>query len=92
MGYWDPKNKKKIGILNLPEKVYTFDMAQGAYHIIIGCNQKKICIVDIRKPSSIITTMESPLKEQTRVVACFPDNTGFAIGSIEGRVSIRFFF
>jgi mRNA export factor len=33
---------------------------------------------------------ESPLKYNTRCVSCFPDQTGFAIGSIEGRVGIQY--
>jgi mRNA export factor len=33
---------------------------------------------------------ESPLKYQSRCVACFPDQTGFAIGGIEGRVGIEY--
>lgn len=35
--------------------------------------------------------MDSPLRFQTRCVSCFPDNQGFAIGSIEGRVGIQYF-
>ncbi len=34
--------------------------------------------------------MPSPLKWQTRVVACFPSANGFAIGSVEGRVAIQY--
>ena len=33
---------------------------------------------------------ESPLKYQTRCVRCFPDQTGFALGSLEGRVGIQY--
>lgn len=33
--------------------------------------------------------MPSPLKWQTRVVSCFPNATGFAVGSVEGRVAIQ---
>jgi len=34
--------------------------------------------------------MLSPLNWQTRVVSCFSQGNGFAIGSIEGRVGIRY--
>lgn len=34
--------------------------------------------------------MASPLKWQTRVVACFPSANGFAVGSVEGRVAIQY--
>lgn len=33
--------------------------------------------------------MQSPLKYQTRTVACFPDRTGYALGSIEGRCAVH---
>jgi mRNA export factor len=41
--------------------------------------------------SSTPQTIQSPLKWQTRVVSCFTSstNSGFAIGSIEGRVAIQ---
>jgi len=34
---------------------------------------------------------ESSLKYQTRCARIFPDNTGYALGSIEGRVAIEYF-
>ena len=34
---------------------------------------------------------ESSLKFQTRCVRCFPDGTGFAVGSVEGRVAMEYF-
>lgn len=33
---------------------------------------------------------ESPLKHQTRAVAGFPDGSGFAVGSIEGKVAMEY--
>lgn len=33
---------------------------------------------------------ESSLKYQTRAIAAFPDKTGYALSSIEGRVSIEY--
>ena len=34
---------------------------------------------------------ESSLRYQTRCVRCFPDATGFAISSIEGRIAMEYF-
>jgi uncharacterized membrane protein len=34
--------------------------------------------------------MQSPLKWQTRVVSCFSDASGFAVGSVEGRCAIQY--
>ena len=33
--------------------------------------------------------MDSPLKQQSRCISCFPSKEGFALGSIEGRVAIH---
>ena len=35
-------------------------------------------------------TFESHLRYQTRKISCFPDGNGYAIGSIEGRVAIKY--
>jgi mRNA export factor len=38
----------------------------------------------------MIQTMQSPLKFQSRCIAAFADTSGFALGSIEGRVAIQY--
>lgn len=38
---------------------------------------------------SYLQSQDSPLKQQTRTVSCFPTAKGFAVGSIEGRVAIQ---
>lgn len=40
--------------------------------------------------STFRQTIPSPLKWQSRTVACFPDGSGFAVGSIEGRVALQY--
>ncbi len=39
--------------------------------------------------TQVFKTLPSPLKWQTRCLACFPDKTGFLLGSIEGRVAVH---
>lgn len=34
---------------------------------------------------------ESSLKYQTRCIAAFPDDTGYALGSVEGRMAMEYF-
>lgn len=36
-------------------------------------------------------TRESSLKYQTRCIRCYPNGTGYALGSIEGRVAMEYF-
>jgi mRNA export factor len=47
-------------------------------------------MVDLNNPGKIYKTITSPLKWQTRVVSCFTDASGFAVGSIEGRCAIQY--
>jgi hypothetical protein len=47
-------------------------------------------VVVVRMIFHYTQQMASPLKHQTRIVACFPNATGFAIGSTEGRVGIQY--
>lgn len=47
--------------------------------------------IDIVMLNFLVQTIASPLKWQTRVISCFTaaTNSGFAVGSIEGRVAIQ---
>jgi len=58
--------------------------------LVIGTADRYINIVDLNSPEKFYKTMQSPLKFQTRVVSCFTDATGFAVGSIEGRCAIQY--
>jgi hypothetical protein len=53
-------------------------------HLHLHCRRR----LEIGQPEQ---QRESSLKYQTRVVACYPDDKGYAQGSIEGRVAMEFF-
>jgi mRNA export factor len=86
--YWDLRTPNPVATLDMQERVYTLDVSQGL--MVIGLAERFINIVNLANPTSIFKTMQSPLKWQTRVVSCFPDATGFAVGSIEGRCAIQY--
>ncbi|KAA8902073.1 WD40-repeat-containing domain protein [Sphaerosporella brunnea] len=86
--YWDLRTPNPVATLDMQERVYTMDVQQGL--MVIGLAERYINIVNLANPGSIFKTMQSPLKWQTRVVSCFPDATGFAVGSIEGRCAIQY--
>lgn len=46
-------------------------------------------VYNLNSPQQVYKELESPLKYQTRCIACFPDTTGYLIGSIEGRVAVH---
>ncbi|GAA5972240.1 hypothetical protein JCM11641_002369 [Rhodosporidiobolus odoratus] len=57
--------------------------------LVVGTADRHILIFDLNNPSTPFKTLTSPLHMQTRALSCFPDATGFALSSIEGRVAIH---
>lgn len=46
-------------------------------------------VFNLRQPSTQQSSIVSPLKWQTRCVACYADQKGYFVGSIEGRVAVQ---
>ncbi|OJD19267.1 hypothetical protein AJ78_00797 [Emergomyces pasteurianus Ep9510] len=86
--FWDLRQSTPIGALECQERVYTMDVRNKL--LVIGTADRYINIVNLDQPTKFYKTMQSPLKYQTRVVRCFTDATGFAVGSIEGRCAIQY--
>jgi len=59
---------------------------------VVGTAERHIQIFNLTNPTTAFKTIQSPLKWQTRVVSCFTQSatSGFAVGSIEGRVAIQY--
>mmetsp|Transcript_59040 Transcript_59040/g.117299 ORF Transcript_59040/g.117299 Transcript_59040/m.117299 type:complete len:221 (-) Transcript_59040:175-837(-) len=55
----------------------------------IATADRKIVVVNLTNPQTIYSQIPSPLKFQSRCIACFPDQQGFCLGSIEGRVAVH---
>eukprot|EP01119_Soliformovum_irregulare_P009689 TRINITY_DN2329_c0_g1_i2.p1 TRINITY_DN2329_c0_g1~~TRINITY_DN2329_c0_g1_i2.p1 ORF type:complete len:334 (+),score=77.54 TRINITY_DN2329_c0_g1_i2:60-1061(+) len=85
--YWDGRQANAVCTANLPERVYCMDVKYPL--CVVGTAERHIVIYDLRKPQTEFKRISSPLKYQSRVVSCFPDKAGFALGSIEGRVAIH---
>ena len=86
--YWDLRTSNPVATINCQERVYTMDT--NGKLLVIGTADRYVNIVDLNNPNTFYKTIQSPLKWQTRVVSCFTDATGFAIGSIEGRCAIQY--
>lgn len=98
-GGWDRQVKywmingavvNQMGMLNLPERCFAMDCAGSL--LVVGTAERHAIIVDLSanpmQPARPPTA--TPLKMQTRAVACFPDATGYAMGSIEGRACVQY--
>jgi len=86
---WDFRSQNPVVTLDCQERVYTMDVKSKL--LVIGTADRYINIVDLGgAPDKFYKTIQSPLKYQTRVVSCFKDANGFAVGSIEGRCAIQY--
>ncbi|TRM64431.1 WD40-repeat-containing domain protein [Schizophyllum amplum] len=88
--YWDLRAPTPVASVTCPERVYTFDVQFPL--MVVGTAERHIQIFNLSNPSTPYKSIQSPLKWQTRVVSCFTTsaNSGFAVGSIEGRVAIQY--
>ncbi|KAF9223436.1 WD40 repeat-like protein [Gyrodon lividus] len=88
--YWDLRTANPIATVQLPERCYSMDVQYPL--LVVGTAERHIQIYNLTNPNTAYKTITSPLKWQTRVVSCFTNstNSGFAVGSIEGRVAIQY--
>lgn len=95
--FWDIREKSPlVSTLNLPGKVFTMDV--GSERVVVGTADKHVWIYDLRMiatSSSTPTTpeqmRESSIGFQTRFLRIYPNQTGYALASIEGRVAMEYF-
>ncbi|KAH3677180.1 hypothetical protein WICMUC_001761 [Wickerhamomyces mucosus] len=86
--YWDTRQPQPISTIQLPERVYAMDSAQKL--LVVGSAERHISIIDLSNPQQISKQTLSPLKWQTRSIACYPQGNGYALGSIEGRCAFQY--
>jgi mRNA export factor len=86
--YWDLRSSNPIGSITAQDRIYTMDVRNNL--LVVGTADRYINVINLSDPLKFYKTLQSPLKWQTRVVSCFTDASGFAIGSIEGRCAIQY--
>ncbi|KAL2204168.1 WD40 repeat-like protein [Sarocladium strictum] len=86
--YWDLRQQGAALSVNCQDRVYTMDVKDNL--LVVGTADRYINVINLKDPGKFYKTLQSPLKWQTRVVSCFADSAGFAIGSIEGRCAIQY--
>jgi mRNA export factor len=86
--FWDCRQPNPVGQFELPERVYSMDVRDNL--LVVACAGRHVVAYDVAGQPREHSRKESPLKYQSRCIACFPDMTGFAVGSIEGRVGIHY--
>ncbi|KAG0015142.1 hypothetical protein BGZ81_011831 [Podila clonocystis] len=86
--YWDTRQPTPISTIALPERLYAMDSVFPL--LVAGTADRHVVIYNLNNPSTPFKQLTSPLKWQTRTIACFPGGNGYGIGSIEGRVAIQY--
>lgn len=87
--FWDTRTPNPVGVIDMPERVYGLDV-RGNLMAVITAGRHMITYNVAGAQPQEFSRKESPLKYQSRCVACFPDQMGYAIGGIEGRVGIEY--
>ncbi|KAK2194151.1 hypothetical protein NP493_2g14009 [Ridgeia piscesae] len=91
--FWDLRSSNPMLVINLPERCYCADVVYPM--AVVGTAGRQVIIYTLETEPREFKRIESPLKFQHRCVSIFPDKktsapTGFALGSIEGRVAIHY--
>jgi len=89
--FWDLRQPTPAATLQLPERVYSMDVKFPL--CVVGCAERHLLVYNlqqIQQNPNPYKQGQTALKFQTRCVSCFPDKTGYAVGSIEGRCSIAY--
>jgi len=86
--FWDGKSPNAMHSIQLPDRVYCMDIRGNL--VVVCTADRNIVIYDSRNLQKEFKRIPSPLKFQSRAVACFIDQSGFAVGSSEGRVAFQY--
>lgn len=86
--YWDLRSPQAAATVDMGERVYSMSVRNNT--LVVGMADRWISVINLGEPSKIYRKIQSPLKWQTRVVACLNDASGYAIGSIEGRCAMQY--
>lgn len=86
--YWDLRQSTAVASVTMQDRVYAMDVKDNL--LVVGTAERYINVINLTDPSKIYKTLQSPLKYQTRTIACFKDAKGFGVGSIEGRCAMQY--
>ncbi|KAI8912912.1 hypothetical protein PhCBS80983_g03163 [Powellomyces hirtus] len=92
MKFWDLRSQTPAHTYQLPDRCYVMD-SYGPM-LVVGTADRNLLIFSNSNLAAPFKTMPSPLKFQTRSLACMPTavptDMGFCLGTIEGRIQIQY--
>ena len=73
--YWDLRQQSPAHTQTLPDKCLALSVSHPL--LVVGTGERNIQIFNLAKPNVVYKQVQSPLKYQTRSIACFPDHVRF---------------
>jgi mRNA export factor len=73
--YWDLRQQSPAHTQTLPDKCLALSVSHPL--LVVGTGDRNIQIFNLAKPNVVYKQVQSPLKYQTRSIACFPDHVSF---------------
>ncbi|KAK0425450.1 hypothetical protein QR680_009209 [Steinernema hermaphroditum] len=94
--FWDMRQlptQNSLATVQLPERVFCSDVIFPMAAVALG--NRHVKLYNLENSPTEVKDIESPLKYQSRCISIFRNKTnnqptGFALGSIEGRVAIQY--
>lgn len=89
---WDCRSPAPTVKIALDERIWAMDVRprpEGIW-VVAATASKKLHMYNLLAPAAPYRVMDNPLTHQTRCIKIFHDGRSFAIGTIEGRVAIRY--
>lgn len=92
--FWDMRSQAPIATIKLTERSYCADVLGNM--AVVGTADRAVLVYKLDPQPNLIKQIESPFKFQHRCVSIFCDEkkepTGYALGSIEGRVAVQYVY
>lgn len=87
---WDPRIQDNlVDTIDFASKIFSMDVVGET--LAVAMADRLVKVYDLRNLGSPLETRTSPLKFMTRQIRLMPNEQGFAISSIEGRIGIEYF-
>lgn len=85
----DSRQRKPIGVYPNKRKIHTMDSTDQ--YLILGLSDNVIEIYDLKNLHEPLETRDVGLRYQFKDIKTFPNQEGFAVATIDARVSIEYF-
>lgn len=86
---WDGRAPSAVAGFDCRERVYCMSVSNNT--LLVGLANLQVAGYQLPKLGELAFQRVSPLKLQTRCIQCFPNEKGFLIGALDGRIGVEYF-